>query len=311
MDGEGETATELHRAERLAHYGDLHGAIERVRRVLSTDPADGAAHALLAQLLLMARRPIGAKIEALLALEANPNAPNAQRVLGQVAVAERRFADAELAFRSALEHAPEWAAPLTDLARLRERQGRRTEALPLLREALALEPEDPDVHAELAWHLFELGKPSEAWLAARSALELSPVCADAHAIIGFLTLTDGHIEAARESALDALRIEPNNARALHLLASVKARSNWFLGAWWRFSVWMEQAGEGRSIAILLGVWFAAQFLRTWLTEEQHPQAAEVVGTAWLFICAYTWIAPGIFRRSLQRELGRVVGLKEF
>ena len=38
---------------------------------------------------------------------------------------------------------------------------------------------------------------------------------------------------------------------------------------------------------------------------QLNNIAELVGYAWLALCVYSWVAPGIFKQMLVRELNAV------
>ncbi len=298
-------------AARQLTYGDAGAALETVRGLLTEDPSNATAHALLAQILLSQRRLHAADIEARLALQYDPMLPYAHVVLGRVALSQRRFGASEESFLAAHALAPDDAAPFLGRATLRRLQQRRREVAPLLEEALRREPNDAQIHADLAEHYADVGDTGRAYTSARSALALTAECADAHVVLGRLELGDGNVEAAREGACDALRLEPNNAGALRLLAEVKARQSWALGLWWRFSAALDRLGPERSIGVLVGLWFVIQLATTYFKFNKAPTAATVTSWSFLAFCAYTWVAPGLFHRSVQRELGAVKSLKDF
>ena len=43
----------------------------------------------------------------------------------------------------------------------------------------------------------------------------------------------------------------------------------------------------------------------------NPELAQLIHFAWLGICVYTWVGPGLFRRSLEREISSVVLKQDF
>src|SRR5205085_365238 len=111
---------------------------------------------------------------------------------------------------------------------------RKDEQLRALEKALELDPEEPETLADLGrWHLNH-GDLDRAERMAREALELSPEHGEALVLMGHALLRRGDVQAARDHAVWALRNDPGSRAALHLLASIKARSNFFLGLWWRW-----------------------------------------------------------------------------
>lgn len=43
-----------------------------------------------------------------------------------------------------------------------------------------------------------------------------------------------------------------------------------------------------------------------LKQLEQPGLANLVTLLWLLICVYTWVGPWLFRRSLQKDLQKVV-----
>jgi len=54
-----------------------------------------------------------------------------------------------------------------------------------------------------------------------------------------------------------------------------------------------------------------RFFRQLLVDFEHPNGAELVSLAWLGICVYSWVGPGIFQRELKKELESVQLRKGF
>ena len=292
-------------AERQLALGQVHGAIESLRRVLAMDPDMADAHAVLALALLRLKRLAAAEHESGMALTLEPESWLALWASGHVLKAQRRFGEAEERFETLRAHDPTSAQPLVALARLRQLQGRRAEAGPLLEKARRLDPEEPDVLAALGdWYL-DKGRLDEAERLAHEALELEPEFGDALILMGSVHLRRGRLEAAREHAIWALRQDPSDESALHLLASVKARSSRLLGLWWRWSAWMGTLEDGHSILVLLGAFVLYRFGVITADFYQHENLASYLQVLWLGLVAYTWIGPGLFHRSLKQELAGV------
>ncbi len=107
------------------------------------------------------------------------------------------------------------------------------------------------------------------------------------------------------------RENANDRAALHLLTAVKARSSLFLGAWWRFNSWMSERSASRAIVVLLLMFVVYRVVVITLTAQGYPQVAQVIDWLWLGFAVYTFAAPQIFRRSLEKELAQVKLSREF
>jgi tetratricopeptide (TPR) repeat protein len=289
-------------AQRQLAQGHVQGAVESLRQLLATDPDDAEGHALLAIALYNLRRLHAARYEAGAAVALAPESPLAHYAMGTVETGARHFAAAESHFQQALAHEPHAPGLLRALAGLYALWGRRERVQPLLLEALALEPGDPATLIALGEHALQQGRPDEAGERALAALHIDPESADGLALMGQVLLGRGHAADAREHALQALRIDATHRGALYLLSGVKARQNPLLGLWWRYSVWMESIGTTRSILVLLFA-FALYRVALGLAQQQGLRSWVLpIELGWLAIVAYTWIGPGLFRRSLDREL---------
>ncbi len=285
--------------------GNPFRAIESLRRVLSVDPDDARAHGLLALCLVDARRVTAAEIEAKLALALAPLSPLSHVAMGQVSFARRDFVKAEERFRAVLEMEPDRAENHRRLGLLFLAMNRREDAESALARALELEPDDPENQAALGRLRLAAGDVAEAERLAREALTLAPANRGALVLMGSVLLRKGDIESAREHALWAIRIDPTDREALSLMASIKARTRWYLGLWWRFNTWCGEVGGRNAALVLLGAFIVYRLLTQLLADFGHPKGAELVSVAWLGVCVYSWVGPGIFRRELQKELETV------
>jgi len=275
--------SQLEHALRLLHLGSPQAAEEALKEALSLEPQSAPAHALLAMCLLSLRRLHAAEHEARLALGLAPDAALPHLVLGQILFARRRLRQAE-------EH---------------------------LARAAVLDPDDPDHHRALASLLDFTGRRREGRAAlaegrllqararAQEALEQAPEHGEALVLMGNVLLRQGDVERAREHAHWAVRQDPTDRGALHLLASVKARSNPFLGLWWRWTAWMGTTGDGTEMLVVIVPFLLYRVGEVALKNAGLANAAQLLQWVWMAIVAYTWFAPAIFRRMLQKELSEV------
>ncbi len=298
-------------ARRQSEQGQLEGATESLRRVLSIDPDEADAHALLALCLLDLKRVHAAAYEADMALRLEPESPLALQASAQVLVARRRFKEAEARFRELLEHVPGATSVYRSLADLYQLTGRRSEALEWIEKALELNPDAPQTWTDLGhWHLHR-GDLDAAEDKARKALEISPEHHGGLILMGHVLLRRGKLEEAHDHAVWALRHDPSDHAALHLMTSIKACKNFFLGLWWRYSTWMGNLGDGRAILVLLGAYVVYRISAITADAYEQQGLAQYIQFLWLALVAYTWIGPAIFLRSLKKELATLELDKRF
>jgi hypothetical protein len=124
--------------------------------------------------------------------------------------------------------------------------------------------------------------------------------------MGNIALRRGDLEDAREHCIWALRQNPNDPSAIHLLCAIKARRSWLLGLWWRFQSFLVTFGPAWIVAILLGLYLVNRILTMVLLDMGQTDAAHTVQLAWLAFVIYTWIAPSLFQRMVQKELKQVL-----
>ncbi|MDH0748908.1 tetratricopeptide repeat protein [Pseudomonas sp. GD03842] len=287
------------------------GAIDALRQLLANDPDSAEAHGLLAICLMNMRRVHAARREVQLALAADAQLPLAHYAAAQVAIAQRKFKLAEEHLAQLLDMEP--LNPLNHrcLAELYQLTGRLKQSREPLEKALELGPDDAANLVAMAEFHRASRHWEQAYQFARQALQASPGHPGAVIVLGHLLLREGDIGGARDHAIWALQENANNVAALHLLTAVKARSSLFLGAWWRFNSWMNERSATRAIILLLFMFVTYRVVVITLAAQGHPQVAQLVDWVWLAFAAYTFAAPQIFRRLLEKELVQVKLSKEF
>ncbi|WP_394825278.1 tetratricopeptide repeat protein [Pendulispora albinea] len=291
------------RAIEALDRGQPESAIDLLRNALTFDPNDARAHALLSYALLESRRIGAALVEARAAVALDPNLSVAHLVLGDAWLAHRKPQRAREHFDAAHRLDPSRPAPLRGLARFEAFYDRDDAAIELLDRALSLDPEDPETLVELGQAHLGRGHLDEAERYARAALELSPEQSNALVIMGHVLLRRGDVGGAREHAGWAIRAG-SRIPALNLIAAIKARESLFLGVWFRLNSMLAELGP-KAMLVLLAAYVAQRFLILVLQDLGHPRVAELVSYAWLGLCVYSWVAPGIFQRMLLREIRSV------
>lgn len=307
-DETGQTAAQhlmLAQAHRHLQNGNAAVTVELVRRLLTTDPELAQGHALLALALLAQKRLHAADYEAGLALQLDPEMAMAHLALGHIRLGQRRLKEAEEEMKAALALEPDEIAAYLSLSSLYRFMGRRAEALELLEKALALDPSSSSTMADLSTHYLSVGQLARAKSHAQNALEAEPEHVDALVAMGSVLLAQGDPKGAREHAIWALTHQPSHSGALHLLATVKARESLLLGLWWRYNSWVTRLGSGRQILVLLGAYLAYRVADLAVRDSGSATSAQILEYAWLAIVVYTWVGPGLFQRSLAREMDSV------
>jgi protein O-GlcNAc transferase len=130
------------------------------------------------------------------------------------------YGEAGEQFKAALLLRPEDPDLLCNLARCQEQLGRRDEADQLYDRVLRHQPNHAEArHAVVARHV-EAGRREEAGKMVQGWLRSNPGLAAPYVEDGWLLAGDGDLDSARGRFLQALEIDPRNARAMNELAKV-------------------------------------------------------------------------------------------
>jgi len=285
--------------------GDVMGAVEMFKQSLGEEPDNAEVHSYLSICLLQLKRVHAAGVESAIALQLDPMSRLSLSIAARVAIARNQLEEAEELAERAVAADPEHAGPLrlqADLCRLRHRP---TKALELLTRARALDPEDVDTLSDLARIHLDAGRLDQAEELAREALAMEAGDPGALVVMGHIFLSRGDLDAAHDQAVWVLSNNPDNTRALTLIASIKARRNPVLGLWWRYHTWMSKLGQKGVVVALLGAYMVYRVVAQATEDLGHANLSEGIEYAWLGVCAFTWFGPVIFKRMVDKELGRV------
>lgn len=295
----------LEQADLRMQMLDWRGAIDLLRSALAIDPDHARAHAILAMALLGAKRLPGAEIEARLALTLDGGLPFCHYAAASVLAAQRKLQDAWEHCQVALQSDSTDADVHVLGAWICELRGEHAQARELLREALELESNHVGALTRFARLELDARHLDEAERYASEALRAKPADVDAHVVAGLIALVRGDDVKAEEHARFALNQESTDRDALQLWAAIKAHRSWTLGVWWRFNAFVSLRSESGQIGLLIGSFVLAQLAIILVGAAGYPTLERILQLGWLGFCAYTWLAPELFKKLLARDLGRV------
>jgi Tfp pilus assembly protein PilF len=286
----------------LANYK---GALELLQQALSLDPDHARAHAILAIVLVGLNRLPAAEVEVTMALHLDGNDNYCHYAAAFVYSTMRKLDDAWRHCLVAIDGDPGNAEAKVLGARICILREERAQASELLDEALALDPSDASALTELARLAYNERTYDVAAARIEEALQSDPNDLDAHVVAGLIDLARGDIDSAESHARFVLNQNANERDGLALWAAVKARRSWYLGAWWRFNTWVNNRSETGKVALMIGGFVVARVAIIIAGALGYETLEQILVYAWLAFCAYTWFAPAIFRRMLERDLGTV------
>ena len=308
---ERQIAVLLEEAWRRRQLGDWKGAIDLTRRALSIDPDHARAHSALALALLGARRLHGARIEAGAGLLLDGNDAWCHYAMAAVLLAERELDRAWEHCLVALETEVEDVDAYVLGAHIRVMRHELDEARELLDRALELEPAHADALTELARLELRVGRIEAAARRIDEALRAAPGYLEAHVVAGFVALRRGDVADAEGHAKFALTQDATDQGALELWTAIKARRSKTLGMWWRLNAFVSMRSERGQIAMLIGSFVIVRLAIILAGAAGYDGLEDGLSWAWMGFCAYTWYAPAMFRRMLQRDLDTVTLRRDF
>lgn len=236
-------------AATLIAQGQYARAIEVLRPAAAVLPADDALFSDLGNAYLRLRQFEPARQALRLALELNPEQPEAQNLLGLLAVQQGNSGEAETRFREAIRRRPDYAEAHTNLGNVLGENGDFAQAefhfqravdldpssaaahrgygsilalrhsynpaLAEFRRAALLDPRNAEVYDDLAELLLAQGQANEAADEYRQAIRLKPDFVEAHTGLGMLLAGQGKLEEAEREFRVSIRLR-SDAYEAHL-----------------------------------------------------------------------------------------------
>lgn len=294
----------LERVELLLAVGQVRSAKELASKVLAADPDSAEGRILMSRVLMAEDEPEEALVALRGALAKEPDHDTAHFLMGLNRVLTGRWSAAERSYLKAIELDPGHAGYRAAYARLLDLLDFERDALRVVEDALALDPDDPDLHA-LRSRLMLVVDPRHWRLSEESALRavrLDPENPDARAALGMVRLRSGDLATAEEDFRSALRLHPGDRLARHgLILALKSRNPFYRPMLW-FSTTISRLGHTWQLGVLLGLWLLGSGLAAVLESPLAlPEAANGVRLTYLALCAYTWFADPITQFLLARR----------
>ena len=277
------------------------GAAElHLRGIMTDEPDDGVAAALLALAVLAQERLDEATTLARDAVTTSPELAFTHRALASVLLARNRFPEALREAQEAIRLDPEESDNHSLAARAYAGQGRWDDALAAASRGLELDAEHVPSASVRALALRQLGRTAEADAAFDEVAAAAPLNAFANAGRAWTLLRTGSREDALEQFREALRMDPTNEWAREgMLASLKARHPIYR-LFLRYYLWLETRSRRQQLLYaVLGIILYSNMRRL---ARAEPQLAPVL---WPLMALYvlfvlgSWIADPLFDLLLR------------
>lgn len=289
-------------ATRCYEQGQFLQAISLLKELLGDDPNNADYHGLLAAILLSQKRIHAAEHEIKIALQQDSQDPYLLFINANIAMLNKQMNKALEICDEALRIDPNFVDALLLKGAIFGFNKQRPQQLDHIEQALSLDPDSAQTLTALGSYYHEIGDQGKAEQVARSALSVEPQNIDANVLMGNILLVQGDIENATYHARFSITQNPESTEALRLFSDIKARQNWFIGAWWRFNSKLSKLGNLQLGLVLIVGYLTFNLLSQVLEDLGYPVASSVVSIAWLALVAYSWIALPIYYKQLNKEL---------
>lgn len=288
------------RGSLLYYQGRYRDAEKELRRAITEDPGDGAAHALLA--LCLAERTEWQEAAAHIGrgIAAEPWNPFLHYANANILRRRNRPEESLAAITAALQLAPRDPAFHAERAAAHLDLHQWQDALDAADEGLTCEAEHAACTNIRAMALTKLGRGDDARATVAELLGRNPQDAFSHANQGWTCLHQSRPDAALEHFREALKLDPNLewARA-GLVETLKARYRvygWML----RYFLWMSSLSSRAQWGVILGGYFGYRILDGVANSSPalKPWIMPFLGLYILF-AILTWIASPLFNLLLR------------
>jgi tetratricopeptide (TPR) repeat protein len=272
-----------------------------LRAMMSQDPRDSTAHALLALCILHDRNRMAEATEiAQRAVGISPNEPLGHYAMAVSYLHRNRNEEAEAAIQQSLRLDPYDADAFAVLSRAHLGRNHFQPSLNAAEQGLAIDPEHIDCGNMRTISLERLGRGDEAILAAGETLRRDPDDPASHAAHGFTLLNAGRYQEAQVAFREALRLDPHNELARSGLIDALNNRSWIFRLVHRFYVAMSRLNSKRAFALIIGAWLLIQILTSAADAVPilRPLIYPIVILYVLFV-VLTWIANPLFNTFLR------------
>lgn len=276
-------------------------AERELRTLLTEDPQDADAHALLSLCLLHdPQRQSDATEAAQQAVGLQPDQPLGYYALAVSYLQRNRPQEAESTIREALRLDPYDADGFAVLSRSFLARNKYQEALAAARQGLAVDADHIDCGNMRSISLERLGRGEEAIASASENLRRDPDDPMSHAAHGLTLLNSRRYDEAQVAFREALRLDPHNEMARQgMIAALNHRSFVFRLVY-RFYVALSRLNHKAAFALIVGAWLLMQVLSRLSTA--YPGLSPLIDPIlflYVLFVVLTWIANPLFNTFLR------------
>ena len=296
------------RALLLFQQGRPDLAEAEVRRVLSLEPDDVMAHALLALCLLDRDAYAEAQAEAREAVRLDAGFWYTRYVLGRVLLSCNQDEASLLEAQAAVALSPHNPDVYQLLAMVHHHRRDWKKALDAAETGLSMDAEHVGCNNARAMALVQLGRRDEAGATIDAALARAPEDPWSHANQGWTLLHAGNPTKAMEHFREALRLDPTMEWARAGIVEALKSQNILYRPMLAYFLWMGRLSSRTQWMILLGGLFGMQFLKG--AAVYHPEIQPLVRPlfiAYVVFALSSWLAYPLFNLLLWvNRFGRLV-----
>ncbi|TKK68550.1 tetratricopeptide repeat protein [Ilyomonas limi] len=284
-------------------------------------------HIQRARLLLQQGRLRDAEKEIGFALHENPDDAEALLLLAECKVDEKQYDEAIRLLHNCIALEPDYHRNYYLLAFCHYRMNNRGEAVSYIQKAIALYPYASAYYGlyaylmlDMRWYrealekaneglaiyaedltclnartqaLFRLKNNEEAYETIREALAINPEDDFTHTNVGWHYLEKGKHKTSRQHFREALRINPNNARARQgYKESLKAKLlpyKWML----MFSLWLSSKSKQTRWITVIAIWASVQLLSRLSTAGGADVVAYILIGIYLLFVIFSWVGASM------------------
>ncbi|HSU69258.1 MAG TPA: tetratricopeptide repeat protein [Tepidisphaeraceae bacterium] len=284
----------LHQQRRFAD------AERELKEVLSSDPHNAQAHAMLGLCLLERNEYQQANSEADQAVGLEPDLSFAHYVRARVLSDRNRLEEAGAAINEALRLDSFNPDSYALQASIRFAQRRWPDALASAEHGLSIQADHAGCANLRAMALVQLGRKAEAGAQIGASLARDPHNAVTHANQGWALLHQGQHKQALEHFREALRLDPEMDWARNGMVEALKAKYLIYRLMLRYFLWMSRLGKSLQWGLIIGMYVAFQLMTNAI--QTHPEWAIVLVPlviAYLIFAYLTWIASPLFNLLLR------------
>ena len=267
---------------------------------LADAPDDAAAHAFLAEVLIIEKDFPGALESAGRAVGLNPTSSYGHYALAKAQFFAEDFAAARRSLDELRRLDPSDSEAYTLLAHIELFEKKYEAALAAAEAGLSLDSENVDLHNLRARALVKLNRSEDAAQTMDFALNRAPEDGHSHANRGWIHIERGEAQQAIESFREALRLNPDNAYAREGLKEAIRGTNPLYRQVQRYFLWAEKLQERFQWGFIIGLYLLYRVLLS--LSESHPQLGFLLYPLIIFYLLFafsTWIAVPIGNLALR------------